>query len=242
MGRRLMAILAILSVAIWVVAAAAWVRSYRLSEEIELTRRDPFPWDEPVRYSYDRDGTRTRNASILPLWRDRIFSLGWGWGSVQFASNEFIMSDFRRDSPLQSPPGEWQVHLHQYRGPQWRAWPWLPRREQHPRIRATSWEWVGFGGTRQLFPQGPDDPRVEKGWSVAVPFWFIMLAATAIPALWWRSYRRDRQRRRWIAANRCGVCGYDLRHAPPRCPECGIAVASPAPRLDPPPQPADNPS
>jgi hypothetical protein len=70
---------------------------------------------------------------------------------------------------------------------------------------------------------------------VMIPYWLVTLGAAA-PALW--LLRRHRRARRAVtrgATGLCVTCGYDLRGAPGRCPECGTA---PSPRLDPPVAPA----
>jgi hypothetical protein len=65
---------------------------------------------------------------------------------------------------------------------------------------------------------------------VAVPYWALVLGAAALPALWLGlTVRRSilgRSRRR---AGLCGVCGYDLRATPGRCPECGALAEGKGP-------------
>ena len=64
---------------------------------------------------------------------------------------------------------------------------------------------------------------IERWIYIGIPWWFLiaLFAAPAIDRLvhrWHETSRRNRiaQRRRF-----CGVCGYDLRDTPDRCPECG---------------------
>ena len=55
-----------------------------------------------------------------------------------------------------------------------------------------------------------------------VPCWFLMLAASILPAASLTVRARRRRRRR---AGLCSRCGYDLRATPGRCPECGHDLA-----------------
>jgi hypothetical protein len=52
----------------------------------------------------------------------------------------------------------------------------------------------------------------------SIPFWFLLLVTSILPALQWRNSVRRRYRR---ATGLCPACGYDLRATPDRCPECG---------------------
>src|SRR4051794_8966492 len=122
MRRRLLALFSILSAAVWLIAAAAWVRSCYVTEEISWVRRDPFRWFEPVRHIIDRDGTRTRYGGVKLLWRNRIISLSWTWGSIQFAESESLLSPFPPEDWLVKPIGEWRRHVHRYRGPRSSIW------------------------------------------------------------------------------------------------------------------------
>jgi hypothetical protein len=56
---------------------------------------------------------------------------------------------------------------------------------------------------------------------VTVPIWLLALVTALLPTLWLAQAMRRREHRRRLAANRCIVCGYDLRATPDRCPECG---------------------
>ncbi len=52
----------------------------------------------------------------------------------------------------------------------------------------------------------------------AVPIWPLILLFVVVG---WFEWPRRRLR---IRPGRCGICGYDLRASPERCPECGTAV------------------
>jgi hypothetical protein len=53
-----------------------------------------------------------------------------------------------------------------------------------------------------------------QGFSVGIPSYAVIIAATIWPLVWFR-------RRRTHRAGCCVACGYDLRATPERCPECG---------------------
>lgn len=49
------------------------------------------------------------------------------------------------------------------------------------------------------------------------------------PALWLRRFVREQRSRNRVWRGQCGSCGYDLRAATVRCPECGAAAPTVAP-------------
>jgi hypothetical protein len=68
---------------------------------------------------------------------------------------------------------------------------------------------------------------------VCVPFWLFAMLSAALPAIWYRRFRRDRRRRFRLSHGLCVFCGYDIRSTGSRCPECGtVPVQSDRPPLD----------
>jgi hypothetical protein len=59
--------------------------------------------------------------------------------------------------------------------------------------------------------------RVPLAWVTGV---FAAGPVLGVLAAGWRRLRG----RRWARRRRCRACGYDLRHAPGRCPECGAVI------------------
>jgi hypothetical protein len=58
-------------------------------------------------------------------------------------------------------------------------------------------------------------------WVVAVPHGFLCLLTAVLPALRLRAMRQRRHAAKRLRLNHCKSCGYDLRATPERCPECG---------------------
>lgn len=88
--------------------------------------------------------------------------------------------------------------------------------EEHAETREPhdeDWAYLGFYAV------------IGPRWGVVVPNWFICLAATIPPYLWFRSYRRHR---RAALKELCPNCSYDLRASKKRCPEYGAPIAASA--------------
>lgn len=75
---------------------------------------------------------------------------------------------------------------------------------------------INFGSERT--------PRVMGGSgtfshaSIGLPHWFLLLLLAIPMAL---TLRRRFRKARYIRDSLCEKCGYDVRHSPERCPECG---------------------
>lgn len=61
-------------------------------------------------------------------------------------------------------------------------------------------------------------------YNITFPHWFALLVTGILPARWTREYVAGWRSRRRISAGMCGVCGYDVRASPERCPECGTTI------------------
>jgi hypothetical protein len=59
---------------------------------------------------------------------------------------------------------------------------------------------------------------------ISIPHWIPTLVFSLLPVRAFVGYLRTRRATR---AGHCRRCGYDLRASPDRCPECGLASASP---------------
>ena len=67
----------------------------------------------------------------------------------------------------------------------------------------------------------PEQRGPIAGWTVGVPFWFVILISAPVPSIWMARRARQRKRLRRRQRGACEQCGYDLRGSPERCPECG---------------------
>lgn len=78
-------------------------------------------------------------------------------------------------------------------------------------VYVPGWKYFGFGVRDASYGLG-------HSTTVFIPHWFVLVMSIALPAQWFRIWRRtESEKRRGL----CRVCGYDLRASPDRCPECG---------------------
>jgi hypothetical protein len=79
------------------------------------------------------------------------------------------------------------------------------------------------------FALGMDHPSDYPGASsfrLLFPLWGIVMLTAILPFWWLLRFRHTIERGR-IEKGRCRKCGYDLRAAPDRCPECGTVSLKP---------------
>jgi hypothetical protein len=87
----------------------------------------------------------------------------------------------------------------------------------------TVWGQMGFGYYQWLNGYSRDV------WTTKFPLSAPIFLFALMPAWQVRRSLIVRKRRR---ESRCGVCGYDLRATPDRCPECGTETKTPASAAD----------
>jgi hypothetical protein len=200
MKPRFFALLAIGSLVLCVGTVALWIRSWHYGQSIE--RVDP-----------------QRRIVITSIWG--IIQLTRWDGRFQSPTSAVFT--------LNSPPlGAWQ---------RWMYWRGRNVGDTGPADSAYQpdfsgldhwWQQAGFDAfNRQCKPTCKAtalhdwlQPSQWSGrlWSVAVPYWAIVVVFSILPgALVLRGIARTHRSR----AGHCPICGYDLRATPHRCPECG---------------------
>ena len=78
-------------------------------------------------------------------------------------------------------------------------------------------QYLGFAFDRRHFK---DALTANSSVVAVIPYWFIALGASVLPAVHVR-LRSSARRRLRASRGECLGCGYDLRASPDRCPECG---------------------
>jgi hypothetical protein len=98
-----------------------------------------------------------------------------------------------------------------------------------PVPRPTKQEFLGFTlikgqqGNVPVPGAGNGGSWTPPFWVVGIPYWALAGMTALVPLRWlWVRARHGRRRRR----NLCTTCGYDLRAASGRCPECGAPAAA----------------
>jgi hypothetical protein len=196
MKRRLLSVVAGLSLALCVASAALWVRSYHVHERLYYRR--PFATSHVA-------GARGPFAQV----EHGVMEVGWA---------QVVQYEAPMPPTWQEPPGLHRVcgvpiDARGYRGPRSLMIYTAP-----PADTTTLAARLCFA-RRYGF-------KVHQPWvsinfdSVTAPMGAVVALTGAFPAVYAMTRLRRRRRR---TAGRCRVCGYDLRATPDRCPECGAA-------------------
>jgi hypothetical protein len=178
-----------------------------------------------------------RRAIVLAISAIAFVVLAAGW-----VRSHFVGDEFQRISPR--PASEFEGWAIAHGGGDIALVHWLGK----PSVRAPEWFYlrrpplsiknnfpdrvVGLGGYGWCRVRNGVLSRVFTEYDgIVLPYWLLMLIASAPWFLFaWRHWRNRAARR--IAAGLCAVCGYDLRAGHDRCPECG-ATAPPRPEPSP---------
>lgn len=92
------------------------------------------------------------------------------------------------------------------------------------------WRRFGFAADRHDYPFEPGAHGTAGGgreWRL--PHWSVALALLIALSPDLLAFFRHLRGQRRLMANRCPVCGYDVRASPDRCPECGTPIRASAP-------------
>jgi hypothetical protein len=163
--------------------------------------------------------------TILALWirsqfvSDSMSRETWDVAAGELADWGVLVSQGQIElgrSVERAPPGSF-VFMYRYRpglkhGGEWWALP----------IHHSGTFWLKYERPYTL-PLSSTLNGTMAEWSVGCRLWVLALAFALLPARWALSRRRPQP-------GCCGVCGYDLRATPDRCPECGTTPPARATR------------
>ena len=150
----------------------------------------------------------------LVAWYSEVDADGWQSGATIISRRGFVAAwGGRSQSDWRNEPG-WSVSFHRDPSP-------------YPADDGADRPWffgVSYRFTKDMMPGNGFGalPRPFIEYYAAVSSPLLITLFLIAPALSWIRRRRARRHSR---AGQCGVCGYDLRASPDRCPECGTPVA-----------------
>jgi hypothetical protein len=197
MTRRVFNFASALSLLLFAVAVAAWVRSQFFSDYVVY---------------YPRVSANTANVFRFNLYTGTI-QIDWDWYRFPpVGRDRFIAGAFGGRSHALL---DW--HVQSYAIPAahdvgWsQRWRWnfgRPAFKGRTDPRRSMWDVSGVVLARRR---------------VTIPYWALAAGLAVLPAARWCMWLRGRRNRR---RGLCLCCGYDLRATPGRCPECGAVGAA----------------
>jgi hypothetical protein len=162
-----------------------------------------------------------RSYRVRDEWTRDVKHAGWpesraGWS----VSSDHGQVAIVRIWPIPQPPSDSVPTAESMR-------PGTKVQWQFPIIRRESWSGVGVTVREMRLNMAPVGPSNHLyGRTIFAGHWVVVLLSGAMPV--WALMRfaaRWRVRTR-VRRGLCSVCGYDLRGAPQRCPECGAVPDS----------------
>jgi hypothetical protein len=151
-----------------------------------------------------------------------------GGGALEFYYERLprILNDARMNRSNNRIPGLHISHI----GRKWIVWlSGASQRRNTWWIRTTN---VTFRemlpGTVRVTPTTAPVIYPVRIQAIDIPYWLLLLVTGAYPLYRLLDLPSQRRRKRF-AAGECLACGYDLRHTPDRCPECGLIPATAPP-------------